>query len=147
VAARAGDHGAALSVQHWLKVLHRFSGAAQRDVGDPHRLGPLGQPLMRPSFAPGDRLLVYVAGTHRCPGILRVTDDPWFDPERERWGWRTPVALDAACPLAAAPTLLDAGLPPRAVGRQARLRLRPEQFAQAERVLLAAARRTSSTRS
>lgn len=124
--------------QAWLKVMHRFDAVAQRDVGDPHRLGPLGQPLMRPSYAPGDPLLIYLAGTLRCPAVCEVTDEPWFDGEQERWGWRTPVRVLGACATADAPSLADVGLPGRAVGRQARLRLRPEQFGPAAAQVLRA---------
>jgi hypothetical protein len=39
-------------VQHWLKVMHRFRGADQAWVGDPHRLGRDGAPVMRPAGVP-----------------------------------------------------------------------------------------------
>jgi hypothetical protein len=115
-------------VQHWLKVMHRFTPQTT-EVGDPHGRGPLGEPLRRPAYAPRDPVLVYLASTYRCPAVCEIAGDPWFDPERDRWGWRTPVRVLAVCALDEAPLLADAGVPTRSVGRQSRLRLRPEQFA------------------
>ena len=116
-------------MQHWLKILHRFRGSDQRLVGDPHRLNVDGEPLMKPAYEPGDLMLVYVAGTFRCPGAVEVVAPAAFDPSQRRWGWRTEVRLVAmAHDLDAAPTLDDVGIPSSSVGRQSRLRLRPEQF-------------------
>jgi hypothetical protein len=126
-------------MQHWLKVLHAFHGAEQRTVGDPHRLGADGEPVMRPAYAVGDLLLVYVAGTHRCPGVVEVVAEAEFDPAQERWGWRTPVRCVVAVEPGGGPWLDDVGVPSRAVGRQSRLRLRPEQFARGWDVLSRAA--------
>jgi hypothetical protein len=126
-------------VQHWLKVLHSFSGAEQRSVGDPHRISRDGEPVMRPAYAIGDLLLVYVAGTHRCPGVVEVVEEAEYDPARERWGWRTPVRCVIAVEDGGGPWLDDVGVPSRAVGRQSRLRLRPEQFARGYEALSRAA--------
>ena len=41
-------------MQHWLKVMHRFSASAQTSVGDPHRFAADGEPVMRPAYEPGD---------------------------------------------------------------------------------------------
>ena len=115
---------------HWLKVTHRFRGAELRTVGDPHRLSAEGEPIMRPAYAPGDLALVYLAGTRRCPAVVEIVAPAAFDATQARWGWRTEVRVLAEVDdLARAPTLLDIGVPPRSVGRQSRLRLRPEQFA------------------
>jgi hypothetical protein len=111
-------------VQHWLKVMHRFRGGEQRTVGDPHRLGPYGEPLMRPAYEPGDRALIYLAGTYRCPAVVEVAGPA----SQRRWGWRTPVQVLAEVPVEEAPWLEDIGVPRISVGRQSRLRLRPEQF-------------------
>ena len=115
-------------MQHWLKVMHRFRGAEQRTVGDPHRLSAYGEPLMRPAYEPGDRALVYIAGTYRCPAVVEVVAPAEFDTSQRRWGWRTPVRVLAEVPLEDAPWLEDIGVPRISVGRQSRLRLRPEQF-------------------
>ena len=122
-------------MQHWLKVMHRFRGAEQRTVGDPHRLSPDGEPLMRPAYEPGDLALVYLAGTYRCPAVVEVVAPAEFDTSQRRWGWRTPVRVLAEVPLEDAPWLEDIGVPRISVGRQSRLRLRPEQFMAGARLL------------
>jgi hypothetical protein len=128
-------------MQHWLKLMHRFRGDAQATVGDPHRFGRDGEPLMRPAYEPGDLALVYVAGTYRCPAVIEVVAPAAFDPTRPRWGWVTEVRLLAeVADLDDAPTLEEIGVPPISVGRQSRLRLRPEQFAAGRAAIEAAAR-------
>ena len=118
------------AVQHWLKVMHRFRADAQTTVGDPHRLGREGEPIMRPAYEPGDLALIYVAGTYRCPAVVEIVAPAAFDAGRPRWGWVTEVRVLAHVDdLACAPTLGEIGVPAISVGRQSRLRLRPEQFA------------------
>jgi hypothetical protein len=109
--------------------MHRFRGAEQRSVGDPHRLGADGEPLMRPAYEPGDLALIYVAGTYRCPAVVEIVAGAAYDPRMRRWGWVTPVRVVAeVVDVADAPTLEEIGVPRVSVGRQSRLRLRPEQF-------------------
>jgi len=115
-------------VQHWLKVMHRFRGGANATVGDPHRLGRDGEPVMRPAYEPGDRALVYIAGTYRCTAVVEIAGEPAFDSEQRRWGWRTPVRVLAQVAIEDAPTLEEIGVARISVGRQSRLRLTPEQF-------------------
>jgi hypothetical protein len=110
---------------YWLKVLHRFSGGP---VGDPHRLGRDGEPVMRPAYEPGDLALIYLAGTYRCPAVVEIAERASFDASQRRWGWRTPVRTLAEVPIEEAPTLEEIGVPRVSVGRQSRLRLTPEQF-------------------
>jgi hypothetical protein len=116
-------------VQHWLKLMHRFRGGDQRSVGDPHRLSVDGEPLMRPTYEAGDLALIYVAGTYRCPAVVEIVAPAAFEPRERRWGWVTPVRVIAEVDVADAPTLEEIGVPRISVGRQSRLRLRPEQFA------------------
>ena len=122
--------------QHWLKVMHRFSGGPGATVGDPHRLGADGEPLMRPAYEPGDLAVVYLAGTYRCPALLEIVEPAAYDPAQRRWGWRTAVRVLAHVPLEDAPGLEEIGVPRVSVGRQSRLRLRPEQFRAARRAIL-----------
>jgi hypothetical protein len=123
-------------VQHWLKVMHRMPSAGT--VGDPHRLGAYGEPVMPPAYEPGDMALVYLAGTYRCPAVVEITGEASFDATQTRWGWRTPVRVVAEVPLAEAPTLEEIGVARVSVGRQSRLRLTPDQFERGRRTIDAA---------
>jgi hypothetical protein len=123
-------------MQHWLKVMHRFRGAEQRSVGDPHRFNADGEPIMRPAYEPGDLALVYVAGTYRCPAVIEIVSPAAFDPRVARWGWRTEVRLlTQVAGASRGPRLEEIGVPTISVGRQSRLRLRPEQFAAGRRAI------------
>ena len=115
--------------------MHRFAGAAQRTVGDPHRLGVDGEPPMRPAYEPGDLALVYLAGSYRCPALVEITGPAAFDASQRRWGWRTPVRVLGEVPVEDAPWLEDIGVPRISVGRQSRLRLSPVQFSAGRRAI------------
>jgi hypothetical protein len=129
-------------MQHWLKVMHRFTARDRGTVGDPHRLGRDGEPIMRPAYEPGDLALVYLAGTRRCPAAVEIVAPAAFDAGRPRWGWVTEVRVLAAVDdLAQAPSLEDIGVPPVSVGRQSRLRLAPDQYAAGCATLQSAVRR------
>jgi hypothetical protein len=117
---------------HWLKVMHSFRGGT---VGDPHRIGPHGEPVMQPAYEPGDVALIYLAGTYRCPAVVEITAGASFDASRARWGWRTPVRTLAEVPIEEAPTLEEIGVPRISVGRQSRLRLSAEQFERGRRAI------------
>jgi hypothetical protein len=60
-------------------------------ISDVHRLRPSdGEPLLKPSYRVGDRLVVYLSreGRRACPAIVRVTRLPCYDPglvRREGW--------------------------------------------------------------
>src|SRR4051812_19325760 len=108
--------------------MHRFRGDAGATVGDPHRLGRDGEPVMRPASEPGGLAVVYIAGPYRCPAVVEITGEAEFESGERRWGWRTPVRVLARVPIEDAPLLEEIGVPPVAVGRQSRLRLTPEQF-------------------
>jgi hypothetical protein len=123
-------------VQAWLKVMHRWTGRDRATFGDPHRLGAHGEPLMRPAYEPGDRALIYLAGTYRCPALVEIVAPASYDAGQSRWGWRTEVRLLLQAPsLELAPTLEDIGVARISVGRQSRLRLRREQLDAGRRAL------------
>src|SRR4051794_22287392 len=125
--------------------MHRFTGGDRRTVGDPHRLGRDGEPLMRPACEPGDLALVYLAGTYRCPAVVEIVTPAAFDASQRRWGWRTEVrVLAEVAELEQAPTLEEIGVPRVSVGRQSRLRLRPEQFSAGARAIRARRPRTAA---
>jgi hypothetical protein len=123
-------------VHQWLKVMHLFDGSVVDTVGDPHRIAASGEPVLCPAYEVGDHLVIYLAGTYRCPAIVEVVEAPFFDPDRDRWGWRTPVRLLGEVPLDDAPTLYDLGILPRALARLSRLRLRPQQYEPAAAAIL-----------
>ena len=124
--------------------MHRFRGGAQATVGDPHRLGRDGEPVMRPAYEPGDLALVYIAGSYRCPAVVEITGEPAFEAGERRWGWRTPVRVLAQVPIDDAPTLEEIGVARVSVGRQSRLRLRPDQFEAGRRAVQDPGRAISS---
>jgi hypothetical protein len=108
-------------------------------INDPHFLRN-GDPRNRPSYRPGDLVVVYLSGTRRCPAVVRVTGTASFEPEQversaqtragdsERWGWVTEVEPIAHQPLVAAPSLDEIGVERRRLMRRSRLRLSAEQF-------------------
>src|SRR3954449_12598674 len=112
--------------------MHSFRGGT---VGDPHRIGPHGEPVMQPAYEPGALALIYLAGTYRCPAVVEVVAPAAFDASQRRWGWRTEVRVLREVAVQDAPWLEDIGVPRVSVGRQSRLRLRPEQFAAGARLL------------
>lgn len=113
-----------------------MDGAGPDDRRDPHRVGGDGEPLMRPAYEPGDLALIYLAGTYRCPALVEIVSPSAFDASLPRWGWRTQVRqLLRVSSLEAAPTLEEVGVPRIAVGRQSRLRLRPDQLEAGRRTL------------
>ena len=61
--------------------------------------------------------------------MVEIVAPAAFEPRERRWGWVTPVRVIAEVDVADAPTLEEIGVPRISVGRQSRLRLRPEQFA------------------
>jgi hypothetical protein len=126
-------------LQHWLKVMHRMPSAS---VGDPHRLGSYGEPVMRPAYSVGDLALVYLAGTYRCPAVVEIVGEAAYDASQKRWGWRTPVRVLRRVAIEEAPTLEEIGVPRVSVGRQSRLRLTPEQFERGSRAIESAHRVT-----
>src|SRR5256885_10837210 len=110
--------------------MHRSGGAKGCLGATPQGSARAGEPLMCPAYEPGDLALIYVAGTYRCPAVVELVAPPLFDATAARWGWRTEVRLVAqVAELEDAPTLEEIGVPRVSVGRQSRLRLRPEQFA------------------
>jgi hypothetical protein len=86
------------------------------------------RPAFAPSYEVGAELLVYTT-SGRCPAIVRVVDEPRWDPDAvdaanpgdgDRWGMYTPVRLVSAVDLADAPALETLGVPRRAVARRGR---------------------------
>jgi hypothetical protein len=139
---------------YWLKIMYGNDGLSQaggwRDVNwvsDAHILRN-GVPIRRPTYAVGDHLVTYLSRVARpsCPAILRVTDEPRYDPnyvarrspgDETRWAWVTPVELVAATAMSRAPTLADLGVAGRSVNQQGHIRLSPTQYRSALKVIRA----------
>jgi hypothetical protein len=129
----------------WLKMLYYVNGDhrwRQRDwVSSVHRLADDGRPLLKPSFVPGDLLVVYAVGPRRCPAILQVTDETTFDPDlvaREagpqdaaRWGWVTPVRALRQVRIGDAPTLAQIGVKPASVRQKGHIALDLDHYRRA----------------
>ena len=94
----------------------------------------------RPSVQRGDRAVLYAAVWQAIFGVVEVTGDPEHDPERERWSWRFPIEpLVLVGDLHDAPPVEAAGVFPQSIWRHSHIRLSDEQFAEASRLIEAAA--------
>jgi hypothetical protein len=136
---------------YWLKIMY---GSPERGrvahwrgeswVSDRHTRRN-GKVLGRPGYKVGDHLVIYLSRTEPkgCPAIVRVTDEPRFDPElvaaqgypgdEETWGWVTPVRGVAAVPIARAPGLADLGVASTSVRQHGHIHLSPETYHRALR--------------
>jgi hypothetical protein len=140
---------------YWLKILYsneaRMTASHWRKrmwVSDRHTDRPGGgTPLRRPSYKVGDHLVIYVTRGERqaCPAIVRVAQEPVFDPdlvEREvnsedarKWGWATWVEPVAAIALANAPTLADLAVSSQSVRQQGHIHLSRDEYRRALRLI------------
>jgi hypothetical protein len=133
---RGGSTGVWLTMLYYVNGEHRWR---QRDwVSSVHRFAEDGRPLLRPSFVPGDLVVVYAVGPQRCPAILQVADETTFDPDlvaREagpddaaRWGWVTPVRALRQVPIRRAPTLDQIGVKSASVRQKGHISLSLDQY-------------------
>jgi hypothetical protein len=89
---------------------------------------------------------MYLTGPKKCPAILEVVREPYWDPDRvdreggepaegDRWGVVTEVRGVAALPIdqAPAPELFD--IVPRSLGQKGHVALEDWQYEQAERLI------------
>ena len=86
--------------QVWIKALYADAAEAEQPWGDD---GWVASPAIRkPSFAPGDLLLIYASYTGICNAVVRVVGPTRNDPafliaegtsvaDTARWPWVTPV--------------------------------------------------------
>jgi len=90
----------------------------------------------RPAVEPGDLCILYAAVWQAVYGVAEVTGVPEHDPARERWAWRFPIRpLVVVDDLHRAPAVEEAGVFPQSIWRHSHIRLTPEQFAQARRLI------------
>jgi hypothetical protein len=137
---------------YWLKIMYGDQALSARSgwrgldwVSDAHVIRN-GKPIRRPSYAIGDHLVTYLSRVERpaCPAILRVVDEPRFDPKlvareapgaEDRWAWVTPVEVVAVTDLQRAPLLRDLEVAGRSVNQQGHIRLTPAQYRAALRAI------------
>ena len=71
--------------------------------------------------------------------VVEIAGVPEHDPERERWSWRFEIRpLAAVRDLHDAPPVEAAGIFPQSLWRHSHIRLTPEQFGAARRLVEAA---------
>lgn len=120
-------------MQHWLLVRGRGSRPLERRHGD--EVAAHGS-SKRPSVQPGDLCVLYAAVWQAVYGLAEVTGPPENDPERSRWAWRFPLRpLEVIDDLDRAPAVEEAGVFPSSLWRHSHIRLTPEQYEQARRLI------------
>jgi hypothetical protein len=140
---------------YWLKILYSAEDRMTAEhwqrpmwVSDRHSERPDGgTPLRRPGYRVGDHLVIYVARGERqaCPAVVRVTQEPVFDPalvalkvdpdDALQWSWVTWVKPVASIALESAPTLTEIGVASKSVRQQGRIHLNRDQFRRALRLI------------
>jgi hypothetical protein len=136
---------------YWLKIMHHRPERERISnwrgdfwISDVHRLRPAdGEPLLKPSYRLGDRLVIYLSreGRRACPAIVRVTRLPHYDPALVRrdgrpddyksWSWVTEVTGERVAAIDKAPTLADLNINPASIRQHSRIRLTHRQFQRA----------------
>lgn len=95
----------------------------------------------RPSVERGDLAILYAAVWQALYGVVEVVGDPENDPARDRWAWRFAIRPLTVVPdLHDAPPVEAAGVFPQSIWRHSHIRLTEDQFAEARRLVEAAAR-------
>lgn len=123
--------------QHWLLV----RGTGERPL--PERVEPDAlrrhSSTRRPSVQQGDLAVCYASVWQVVFALVEISSHPENDPAHERWRWSFSLRpLLAVADLREAPPVEAAGVFPRSLGRHSYVRLTPEQFDAARKVLLEA---------
>jgi hypothetical protein len=140
-------------MQYWLKV----GGTGAAPITDPdwyavsrrwgEKHGHFSGFAKRPSVEPGDRFVLYAAGSGRVFGAPRVyaVEEVLSEPQpsgHDRWNWGVQTRLAVPGPLLTrAPTLHQIGVAPKSVRSHSHIRLSAEQGRQAEQAIRRAAER------
>jgi hypothetical protein len=140
-------------MQYWLKV----AGTGKSPISDPdwyavsrrwgERHGFFSGFPKRPNVEPGDRLVVYAAGSGRVFGAPRIyaVEEVLSEPEptgHDQWGWGVQTRLVIPGPLLhRAPTLHQIDVDPKSVRSHSHIRLTAEQGSRAEAIIGRAAER------
>jgi hypothetical protein len=94
----------------------------------------------RPSIERGELAILYAAVWQALYGVVEVVGEPENDPTKTRWAWHfeiTPLAV--VSDLHDAPPVEAAGVFPQSIWRHSHIRLTPEQFETARRLVETAA--------
>jgi len=136
---RPGDRGRRrASLTRWLLVRGRGDRPLEPRV-DPGEIRAHSS-SKRPSVAPGELAILYAAVWQAIFAVVEIAGPPENDPTRTRWSWRFPIRpLVAVGDLHHAPPVEAAGIFPQSLWRHSHIRLSDEQFAEARRLIEAAA--------
>ena len=94
----------------------------------------------RPAIQKGELAVCYASVWQAIFAVVEVASDPELDPTRDRWQWSFAIRpLVAVADLHDAPAVEEAGVFPRSLWRHSYVRLSEEQFAEARRLIEAAA--------
>ena len=95
----------------------------------------------RPSVTVGDRAILYASVWQAIFGVADVVGDPENDPTRSRWAWSYAIRpITVVADLHDAPPVEAAGIFPQSLWRHSHIRLTPEQFESARKLIEAAAK-------
>jgi hypothetical protein len=122
------------ALTHWLLVRGRGERPLAARV-DPAAIRAHGS-SRRPAVEPGDLAILYAAVWQAIFGVVEIAGEPEHDPARERWAWRFPIRpLAVIDDLDRAPAVEEAGIFPQSIWRHSHIRLTPERFAHARRLI------------
>ena len=89
---------------------------------------------------PGELAILYASVWQAIFGVVEIASVPEHDPSRQRWAWRFAIRpLVVVRDLEDAPPVEAAGIFPQSLWRHSHVRLTEEQFAEARRLVEAAA--------
>jgi hypothetical protein len=89
---------------------------------------------------PGELAILYASVWQAIFGVVEIASVPEHDPSRQRWAWRFAIRpLVVVDDLENAPPVEAAGIFPQSLWRHSHVRLTEEQFAEARRLVEAAA--------
>ena len=89
---------------------------------------------------PGELAILYASVWQAIFGVVEIASVPEHDPSRQRWAWRFAIRpLVVVSDLEDAPPVEAAGIFPQSLWRHSHVRLTEEQFAEARRLVEAAA--------
>jgi hypothetical protein len=125
-------------VTRWLLVRGRGDRPLPREI-DASMLNAHSS-SRRPSHLPGELAVCYASVWQALFAVVEIASVPEHDPAKERWAWRFAIRpLAFVRDLDRAPPVEAAGIFPQSLWRHSYIRLSEEQFAEARRLVEAAA--------